>query len=588
MNETGSSVLRVEESGAKYLVSAESALMRNFESLATASAGLERLRSLVLSLAVRGKLVSQDSRDESAAALLSHTSDEKRRLFSNGTIRREFRRGNPELDAHGLPSGWRLATLDDLCTVVTDGDHLPPPKVAYGIPFLVIGDVRSGRINLSSAERFVSPEYFSALDWSRRPKAGDVLYTTVGSFGIPVAVTRDEDFCFQRHIALLRPGVQLLQPYLHVALKSPQVFDQARVGATGIAQKTVSLAVLRSFSIPLPPLAEQHRIVARVEELMKLCDALEQSGRLADEQHARLTSTLFDALAASESAHALAENWQRVAEHFDLLLDRPEAVDALEEALLQLAVRGVLVPQERTDESGAKLLNRIQRSRAAKRKLVTPNYGAGAIPDDRLPHSWTWASIDEISADGARAITDGPFGANLKTEHYIDRPGFRVVRLQNIGHGDFRDKHRAYIDEARFNSLAKHQICPGDLVVAGLIDSSIRCCAIPSDIGPAIVKADCYRLAVHPLVSTGYVLHYLNSRIAHAFTAVHHHGLTLTRIGLGNFRSLLVPLPPLAEQHRIVARVEELRRLCAQLRERLTDARRMQSQLADALVAEIV
>jgi type I restriction enzyme S subunit len=77
--------------------------------------------------------------------------------------------------------------------------------------------------------------------------------------------------------------------------------------------------------IPLPPLSEQQRIVARVEELMKLCDALEEGGQLADEQHARLTSTLFDAVAASETAHALAENWQRVAEHFDLLLDRTNA-----------------------------------------------------------------------------------------------------------------------------------------------------------------------------------------------------------------------------------------------------------------------
>ncbi len=97
--------------------------------------------------------------------------------------------------------------------------------------------------------------------------------------------------------------------------------------------KNVSRAVVLALPVPLPPLAEQHRIVARVEELMKLCDALEQSGRLADEQHARLTSTLFDALAASESAYALAENWQRVAEHFDLLLSYPESSDAFEQVI---------------------------------------------------------------------------------------------------------------------------------------------------------------------------------------------------------------------------------------------------------------
>jgi type I restriction enzyme S subunit len=195
-----------------------------------------------------------------------------------------------------------------------------------------------------------------------------------------------------------------------------------------------------------------------------------------------------------------------------------------------------------------------------------------------------WSSIDQLSADDSRAITDGPFGANLKTEHYIDTPGYRVIRLQNIGNGMFRDEHRAYINQERFEKIIKHQVSSGDLVIAGLIDTSIRCCYVPANIGPAVVKADCYRFSVHPLVSSKYVLYYLNSKMAHEFAAVHHHGLTLTRIGLGNFRSIPVPLPPAAEQRRIVAKVDQLMALCDQLKTCLNQARQINEQLACTLV----
>lgn len=578
---------RVEEPSARYLVNLQPPLVRSFDLLATAPQGVAKLRALVLSLAMQGKLVKQEPADSPVAELLKNIQREKDRLRKEGLIRQGTSHTQVTVDAlRPLPSGWRYVKAQDICSVVTDGDHLPPPRSDAGIPFLVIGNVRDGHIDIGSASRKVPRQYFEKLDWSKKPTPGDVLYTTVGSFGIPAPVLSSEEFCFQRHIALFRPAVVELQRYLLLALKSSVVFDQASQGATGIAQKTVSLAVLRNLVIPLPPLAEQARIVARVEELMKLCDALEERGRLEAEQHARLVSTLFDALAASENTQALADNWQGIAQHFDLLLDRPEAIDALEQTILQLAVRGRLVPQDRLDESGLGLLNRIQRSRTIRRKIVMPSEDAVDSLESRLPSSWTCASMDQISADDESAIADGPFGANLKTEHYIERPGYRVIRLQNIGHGEFRDEHRAYVDKTRFEALVKHQVRAGDLVVAGLIDRSIRCCAVPEGIGPAIVKADCYRFSVHPFISSQYVLHYLNSVTAHEFAAVHHHGLTLTRIGLGNFRSIPIPLPPLAEQHRIVARVNELRTLCTQLRERLQQARRTQGLLAEALVQQ--
>jgi type I restriction enzyme S subunit len=190
--------------------------------------------------------------------------------------------------------------------------------------------------------------------------------------------------------------------------------------------------------------------------------------------------------------------------------------------------------------------------------------------------------VDQIAADANNAIADGPFGANLKTEHYIGTPGHRVIRLQNIGRGEFRRDQYAYIDKARFERLSKHHVYAGDLLIAGLVDEGVRCCSLPSDVGPALVKADCYRFSVHPKLSSRFAMYYLISPTCSQFASTHHHGMTLTRIGLGNFRQIPFPLPPLAEQHRIVAKVDELMAVCDALTARLTAARELSSKLVAA------
>jgi type I restriction enzyme S subunit len=377
--------------------------------------------------------------------------------------------------------------------------------------------------------------------------------------------------------------------YVNLVNNSAAARDYYRENASGTSasMKNVSRAVVLNLPVPVPPPEEQARIVARVDELMRLCDALEEKGRLEAEQHARLLSTLLGTLTDSATPEELAANWQRVAEHFDLLLDRPEAIDALELSLRELAIRGLLVEQMSSEESALQVLSRIRMGRTSRRKIVelseAPELDESSLS---LPEGWTWATVDELSSDEENAIADGPFGANLKTEHYIDEAGYRVIRLQNIGTGAFRDEHRAFIARERFELLSRHQVNAGDVVVAGLVDDSIRCCLVPRQLGPALVKADCYRFAVHPELNAEYVCLYLGSMTAHAFASTHHHGLTLTRIGLGNFRSIPVLVPPPAEQARIVTRVTELRRLCATLRERLQAQQATQSRLAEALVEQ--
>ena len=247
------------------------------------------LRQTILNLAVRGKLVAQNPNDEPASELL-------RRIAAEKTERKKTQQtSDPTTSIPGrdVTPGWVITTLQSVCASITDGDHLPPPKTESGIPFLVIGNIRSQTIKFAGS-RFVAPEYYEGLDPIRRPRSGDLLYTLVGSYGIPVLVRDDQPFCVQRHIGILRPSKLIDVKFLARAMESRLIFEQTMACATGIAQKTVPLSGLRKLLIPLPPLAEQHRIVAKVDVLIALCDRLEESLTTGNDACHRL----FDALLA--------------------------------------------------------------------------------------------------------------------------------------------------------------------------------------------------------------------------------------------------------------------------------------------------
>ena len=160
---------------------------------------------------------------------------------------------------------WPKVRLADVCETITDGDHMPPPKAPEGVPFVTITNI-SDEHELDFTKTFFVPEaYYSNLSDSRRPRGGDILYTVTGSYGIPVLVPENIRFCFQRHIALIRTGPQLLNRFLVSLLASPFMLQQGHEAATGVAQKTVSLGSLRGFQIPHPPLVTQQAIVAEIE-----------------------------------------------------------------------------------------------------------------------------------------------------------------------------------------------------------------------------------------------------------------------------------------------------------------------------------
>ncbi len=166
--------------------------------------------------------------------------------------------------------------LSEITTCITDGDHSPPPKASEGIPFITISNINktSRKIDFSNTFK-VSEDYYNKLKSTRKPQSGDVLFTVTGSYGIPVQVPENIEFCFQRHIGLLRPDKNISSSWLYYMLLSPLVFRQATEGATGTAQKTVGLRVLRNIRVPRMTLQKQETVVKKLDAIWKETKFLE-------------------------------------------------------------------------------------------------------------------------------------------------------------------------------------------------------------------------------------------------------------------------------------------------------------------------
>ncbi len=183
--------------------------------------------------------------------------------------------------------------LSSVCIHITDGDHMPPPKSKTGIPFIMISNIHHNRINWSNTAN-VDRKYYANIDEKRRPQNGDVLYTVTGSFGIPVLVDYNKLFCFQRHIALLRPNKSITQKFLYYAMQDPRVYSQAVKKATGTAQKTVGLSVLRELRIPFIEAIEvQKKIVSKIEAHIFVCDSIEKTVDTALQQAEALRQSIL-------------------------------------------------------------------------------------------------------------------------------------------------------------------------------------------------------------------------------------------------------------------------------------------------------
>nr|WP_305956325.1 restriction endonuclease subunit S [Xanthomonas oryzae] len=351
----------------------------------------------------------------------------------------------------------------------------------------------------------------------------------------------------------------------------------------GVGISNMSSKSLASISVPLPPVAEQHRIVAKVDELMALCDRLDARQADADSAHAQLVQALLDSLTQARDAEDFAHSWQRLAEHFHTLFTTESSIDSLKQTLLQLAVMGKLVPQDPNDEPASELLKRIaeEKARLVVEGKINKQKPLAAFDEEaapfELPAGWKWTSLAQVAVVNPRNAA-------------ADSLEVSFVPMTFIG-TRFDGQHA---QETRLWAKVKQgftHFAEGDVGVAKItpcFENSKAC--VFSNLVNGLGAGTTELHVVRPVCQTldpRYVLAYLKSP---QFLLVGETKMTGTagqkRLPKNFVETNPFPLPPLAEQHRIVAKVDELMALCDQLKARLGEARQVHGNLANALIGQ--
>jgi type I restriction enzyme S subunit len=414
-------------------------------------------------------------------------------------------------------------------------------------------------------------------------RLGTVIYSTIRPYLLNVAVI-DEEFeqepIASTAFAIIHPYLEMPARYFLCYLRSPVFVRYVESVQMGIAYPAINDGQFFSGLIPLPPLAEQHRIVAKVDELMALCDRLEAQQADAESAHTQLVQALLDGLTQASDATDFAANWQRLAEHFHTLLTTEPNIDALKQTLLQLAVMGKLVPQTPSDESADKLLKRISDHRSTYREKKQKSLADISEVEKpfELPSQWTWTTLPAIGE-----LARGKSRHRPRNDPSLYAGG----NIPLIQTGDVaRANGVVKTHSAMYNSKGVEQ--------SRLWPAGTMCITIAANIADSATLGfdACFPDSVVgfipelPELDVRYFEFFLRTAKSHLedfAPSTAQKNINLEILGL-----LSVPLPPAKEIRRIVAKVDQLMALCDQLKARVNQARQLNEQLASTLVEQAV
>lgn len=557
--------------------------------------GVRKLRELILELAVRGKLMSQDATDETAGELLKLIQVEKAKLIADGKIKKN--KPQPLLSEKekpfSLPHGWEWQRLSNLC-ILENGDRGKnyPNKsslVEDGIPFVNAGHLKNGEIDKDQMT-FITKERFDILNGGKFQE-NDILFCLRGSLGKSAVVKGFHEGAIASSLIIIRLLPNLNTTYFLNYFYSPLSSVMVKKYDNGTAQPNLSSTDLAKFLVPLPPLAEQHRIAEKVDELMALCDQLEAQHSNAADAHEQLVNHLLGTLTQSQSAADFNANWQRVAVHFDTLFTTEASIDALKQTLLQLAVMGKLVAQDANEEPASELLKRIEAKKAKlvsegkiKKEKLLATIDIDEKPFD-LPKNWQWirlGTLVEKSGAGWSPSCEG---------HARVGDSWGVLKVSAVSWGEFLpDENKALPAtlEPRLDCVVES----GDfLITRANTDELVARSVVVENCPPNLMLSDkIVRLRLSLLCNNKFINLVNLSPFSRNYYALAAGGTSssMKNVTREQILNLVVGTPPLAEQHRIVAKVEELMAFCAQLKSRITTANQQQKKLADVLVEHAV
>lgn len=476
------------------------------------------LKNSILQLAVQGKLVPQDPSDEPASELLKQCAA------------KSFQENDEDALPFDIPSSWEWTKLGDLVSVIGGTSYKSNEISKTGVRILRGGNIQKSEVIYFDNDVFLPVSF---LDVEKTIKNGDVLI--VASTGSKAVIGKpgfvfedDENTQIGAFLRIVRPKYLSLAPYIRTIFDSEYYRSHIRNQVQGMNINNVKNEHITEFIVPIPPLAEQARIVAKIEELLPLIESYGDT-----EEHLKKLNAEFP--------------------------------DKLRKSILQQAVQGKLTERDPADEPASELLKRI---RAEKAKLIAegkikkgkplPPITDEEKPFD-IPDTWEWVRLSEICN-----ISDGTH----QTPNYVEH-GMPFISAQNIKPYRFMpEKHRdvSYEDYLEYNKT----IAPakGDILMARVGAGIGEAAIIDQDFEFSIYVSLTLIKAYSSDIDMQYLLHVLNSPIGRklAEKKTLGKGASQGNLNLIFIREFVLPIPPLAEQKRIVKRVDELLALCDELK----------------------
>jgi type I restriction enzyme S subunit len=560
--------------------------LREFERVVDTPEAVQRLRRFILDLAVRGRLTEQISSDQAASLLVTKITDAPREAVL--APRYESIVDAPVMNPpFQIPPSWVWTRLGRVSDYIQRGKS--PQYSAEGPRVISQKCVRWDGLDLGPA-RSITAESFSRYDKVRFIRDGDLLWnsTGTGTIGrVARAVDPPADLVCDGHVTIVR--LSYLEPeYIRYWLRSDHVYgliESSAIGATNQIELTQQMAL--GQPVPLPPLGEQKRIVAKVEELMSLCDDLVVAeSRSASRRDILRRASIKQLVRGAYDAPSPADT-EFFVRNLSRFITRKEHVGGVRQMIIDLGIRGRLVPQDREEEPAAVLLERIGIKRTAMLANDFPNAAEartqrrkqathtlpGALPV--LPIGWQWATLLQCAA----IVVD----CRNKTVPYTSS-GITVLRTTNVRNGRIiLDDHR-YVSEETYDIwTSRYRPAPGDIVIAREAPMG-EVAKIPEGMTVCLGQRLMLASLVEDTIDPDFLVYSLRDSLLMERVQDKPLGSLVEHLRVGGIETLLIPVPPLAEQLRIVSRINELMTACDELETSLVNSQTDRSLLLEALL----
>ncbi|UWQ25379.1 restriction endonuclease subunit S [Leisingera aquaemixtae] len=544
--------------------------------------GIRKLRKLVFELAVRGKLVIQLAEEGTGSELKEAVLKSRAAAVRSKELRKQ--KPLPEITEQELlfavPPSWGLIRLGELTNYgVTD--KADADEMDENIWVLELEDVEKVSSKLIKRVYFSERRFKSSKN---RFIAGDVIYGKLRPYLDKVLIADEDGVCTTEMIPMRAFG-DVSPEFVRLFLKSPEFIRYADDSTHGMNLPRLGTDKARMAVVPLPPLAEQQRIVAKADELMALCDVLEQQAQDNLKAHQTLVASCLATLTNSQSSEGLTQNWTRIEAYFDTLFTTEESVEALRRAALDLALRGLLTDQSKDAPHASDLLTNLysknKESASSRHRTIVSKIKAAEPPFD-LPESWAWSNLGLLSSDLR-------YGTSKKCDR--DDSLVPVLRIPNVSGG------RVDLDDLKFGPLDPKEVDdlrlrPNDLLIIrsnGSLDIVGSFAVVPELEGDFAFAGYLVRVRIDPaFVDPRYIWYVSRSRfLRDQIEGPIRHGVGLKNVNSTELASLQFPIPPREEQEQIVEKLDGLFELCDQFSQRISDQNLIKLSLTDTLTSKI-